>query len=153
MSDNKTPLDKSQVHAGDTVTIVVADDKHPPIHVTGEVYAGFSDHLAVGPHLLSRISIVLTDHQPAPEPLGPGTAVVGGVRVAGFVTQVGNLFFIDGHGHQQSTDNFSDFLPDEPRPLLTRDRVFNAMDASALPDLEAVTAATDVTMALLRGES
>ena len=70
------PLDPSKVKAGDTVTVVVSDDDEdiPSVTATGGVYERFPGDLAVGPFLLSRPNVVLTDHQPAPKPeWKPGT--------------------------------------------------------------------------------
>jgi hypothetical protein len=164
MSDNKTPLDKSKVRAGDTVTIVVADEKHPPIHVTGEVYEGFSGHLAVGPHLLSRISIVLTDHQPSPKPeWKPGTkgeATINGRKVGGFISKAENqIGFYYWNGFTGRTSYTAvvpdDFVPDETRPLPSWEQVRTAVwraadDSTRVSTIDEIA---DATLALLRGES
>jgi hypothetical protein len=148
MSNNNTdtpaPLDPSKVKAGDTVTVSLTDYELGTYEVSGTVRATSGGALMVGPTCIAsngtwRKAATLTDHQPAPKPeWGPGTS---GTATALSTGNVHGFWHLAGP-HISDTDTFaftsdegvtvpgryvSDFVPDEARPLPTRDEVREAL--------------------------
>jgi hypothetical protein len=133
------PLDPSKVKVGDTVTVRVEEFDIPdPYEVTGKAYVG-PIGMAVGGFLLGGDRVTLTDHQPAPEPeREPGTSgtatVEGKAGVQGtWVRSLnGEDYFATHHaetstGNLAHSDQVTDFVPDEPRPLPARDELAKAI--------------------------
>lgn len=172
------PLDPKAVKAGDTVTVhVLGLPDMPDYDVTGEVYEfsrpGAGLPLHVGGHSLSNPSVTLTAHTPAPEPepeWKPGTTgtaeVVreganGGPRVfrktRGMIVHrpapIDDDMFVTTEGEMWSVEGLycKGFVPDEPRPLPTREQVKAALEPGWGRD--SITAMVDAVLALLRGES
>lgn len=115
------PLDPSKVKAGDWVAVEVSDDDEdiPNVTAAGGVYERFPGNLAVGPFLLARPNVTLTDHQPAPEPepeWKPGTV---------WADEDGKRYLagtLDGKGPHMYADDGYGIEPDEDlRPLAVVD--------------------------------
>lgn len=162
-----TPLDPAAVKAGDTVTIVGDAAK-----VEGKVHAVFMEDALVFEIGYSHFKVsgadawTLTAHQPAPKPeWKPGTVgTAGTVRGLGYT---GPVVRTDEHllpwwtpsrvdgAHYHGEDTVTDFVPDEPRPLPTRDEVRKAVWHAAADDalVKTIEEVTDAVLALLRGES
>lgn len=164
------PLDPSKVKAGDTVAVrVEADPKNGgTFEVTGKAYMDYGPFggagvVKVGAHSLDGYNVTLTAHQPAPEPeWKPGT--VGTATVQPFGADVRVLRSNSGRGWYCEAGFFEDaevtgFVPDEPRPLPTRNELVKAMHDDYLKGGEprlTVTARehlADAVLTFLRGES
>lgn len=160
------PLDPSKVKAGDTVTLENGETsvRGPVAHIEKalpmDVVLGFSirnvgwRYIAPGVVAQQEHGVwTLTDHQPAPEPepeWEPGTTGyatvsrlddVFSLRVMrvewdglyGFATESGRIV-----ADAENKWSVSDFVPDEPRPLPTREQVIEALrdgTAKAYPAL------------------
>lgn len=174
-------LDPSKVKAGDTVTVRATDYEMGTYEVSGTVVGALGGVLCVGPARIVqngkwRTHYTLTDHQPAPNPEWKpgttGTATIRGfedVRVFridhsargewGWVAAT--AFPTDRFGVVFEDDEISDFVPDEPRPLPTREQVEHAVQGTVLalyPNPgpkrdEMIAEAVNAVLALLRGES
>jgi hypothetical protein len=161
------PLDPSKVKAGDTVTLTrgkqVVTDIVVRLDSVTPPEGGFSIILEETSYqYLTHTGWTLTAHQPAPKPERTpaqfGHALVDGQPVHGFRTSfVGDaaaaafVFPIADGGYMQvNGDAYSDFVPDEPRPLPTREQV-----GSLLAQFGMGYSVTflDSLFALLRGES
>jgi hypothetical protein len=168
------PLDPSKVKAGDTVTLesgtalvrdVVTDVKAftSPDGVTRYQFqtAEVPDPLEVGVfYVVGPAAWTLTDHQPAPKPEWKpgttGTAVVGPNRHEVSVYGVGQgavIEAIDAGYALWTADDVHSFVPDEPRPLPTRDEVAEVIRGRFGGALSAWYEDADAVLALLRGES
>jgi hypothetical protein len=169
------PLDPSKVKAGDTVAVEVENSNTgvPTYTVSGEVHDDDQGRPWVGPILLNSkypggpVSVTITDHQPAPkpewEPGTSGTAALNGVPNARVMRAgVGGVmtWWVAQDGCKYSDEELTDFVPDEPRPLPTRDEVgpaiHEAMARNGYPfygDAKAILDATDAVVALWGGES
>lgn len=163
-----TVVDPAAVKAGDLVEVVVTPVGHAPeFIVKGQVWTSSAGALFVGnvePLASPRVSILA--HQPAPRPERVaaqfGHALVDGQSVHGFLTSyVGpdyHPMFVfpmpDGGYLQAHGDGFSDFVPDETRPLPTRDELADAIKYvnQRGGDLMPHTVAAKI-LAYLRGES
>jgi hypothetical protein len=170
-----TTIDPTAVKAGDTVTLS-ADETSTRGPVKDIQYAGggewdvwIANH--AHPFRTGRIGLwAVTAHQPAPKPeWKPGTTgtatlnnLVGGnaavgMRVmrfsndgGGFVTETG-LSVLDS----ATTYSVSDFVPDEDRPLPTREERAQVVDLliAFSNDRADEWDTADKILALLRGES
>jgi hypothetical protein len=171
------PLDPSKVKAGDTVTLE-RTKRNDRVDALVEEVPQPGVLLLEGWGAVFQIGTVdpawtLTDHQPAPKPeWEPGTiGTAGTVRGLGYTGPVVRTeehlvpwwtpSKVDG-AHYHREDHVTDFVPDEPRPLPTREQI-----ADALGKLSGLTTWTqgggltnrscgmlvDAVEALLRGES
>lgn len=169
------PLDSSKVKAGDVVTVRVEPNPElPPFDITGPAYLTSGNWMYVGGWPLSENRVTLTAHQPAPEPLPewkPGTTgtatlnnLVSGnaalnMRVMRFANRYGSLGFTTVTGlsilDSATTWSISDFVPDEPRPLPTREQRAQVVDLliAFSNDRADEWDTADKILALLRGES
>jgi hypothetical protein len=170
MGDTPAPLDPSKVKAGDTVTIHVVCAH--PFDVTGEVYDATGSPfpgtagLSVGTVSLESTSVILTAHQPAPKPeWKPGTSGTATVRghedIRGMwvrhvvPTASYDRAFISDDGISSRPDYVTDFVPDETRPLPTREERAKLVDLLIAwsNDHADEWDTADKIIALLRGES
>lgn len=147
------PLDPKSVHVGDTVTVrftetgdVVTTKAYQPDDITaaGEyVYIlGWPLHRANGTFGLAVSHFEILAIEPAPklevkpEPGMTGTATVEGkpdTRGVWLRSLGGRLWFATyeaatSSGNLADAEEVSDFVPDEPRPLPTRDQVSEALE-------------------------
>jgi hypothetical protein len=177
MTRDKT-LDPSAVKAGDTVTVQVITADQQKFHLTGEV-RNVGASLWVGPICIDLPAddierVTLTDHQPAPKPeWKPGTSGTASVRLMGPFSTVETAEVVNGPAilgenetvtvwaagrgfiHSQGGDVVS-FVPDETRPLPTRDEIRQtAFDAYRRTPwgADAFYAVADSILTLLEGES
>jgi hypothetical protein len=164
--EDDTPLDPAAVQAGDTVTLRIERRDDPVLTLSGETH-NTGDGVYLGGWRLTGLPdyVTLTDHQPAPKPeWAPqfGHALVDGQSVHGFLANDGESFVFplpDGGYHEVGVGAFTDFVPDEARPLPTRDQLADAMHDDHLPGghprltyIQRLILA-DAALALLRGES
>jgi hypothetical protein len=171
-TENMSPLDPSKVKAGDTVTLTGDTAK-----VEGKVRAIFVEDALVFEVGYNHFKVTgtdcwtLTDHQPAPVVIAPGTtgtATVRGqkdVRVIRTAPHRGSYSWVseplDGpylHAVSHMNEAVTDFVPDESRPLPSEyDLVMAITDESPMHlGKEARTTAKSAArrvLALLRGES
>jgi hypothetical protein len=148
------PLDPALVQAGDTVKAHVefADPTvTKPYDIAGEVIADPHGSLWLGPVMLvgeDGYTVTLTAHQPAPKPeWKPGTTGTATVRGIGGVKVLRQryAFHEDGCVDQWASDehvdgalvhvdaDVTDFVPDETRPLPSREAMAEAMHDDRLP--------------------
>lgn len=139
-------IDPSAVKAGDTVTlerdtalardIVERIDPYPQ--------GGFSIVLReTTPAYLTVTGWIVTDHQPAPEPEPEwkpgttGTATINNVpdaRVLRAGAEGVMTWWVAQDGCKYPDGEVTDFAPDEPRPLPTRDDLARIMHDDYLPN-------------------
>jgi hypothetical protein len=171
-------LDLTKVKAGDTATVRVeytGEDPALPFEVTAEVTERRGQRW-VGPVTIDReggYTTTLIAHQPAPEPepeWKPGTTGTAEVvreganggprmfrRTRGMVVHrpapIDDDMFVTTEGEMWGLEGeyCKDFVPDEPRPLPTREQVNAALEPGWGRD--SITAMVDAVLALLRGES
>jgi hypothetical protein len=178
------PLDPSKVKAADTVTLLVdPPDRHPAFTVSGETHSLGGPTVYLGGWRVDDLPdyVTLTDHQPAPKPeWKPGTSGTATVRG---VDGVRVVLVDDGEGQHFAPSTWftpaavpsdavqkgwtrwhddaevTNFVPDEARPLPSREQVHEAIreqyeywvdvDHNRAEFLEGATEA----VRLLRGES
>ncbi|HEV6951919.1 MAG TPA: hypothetical protein VKY86_01595 [Promicromonospora sp.] len=160
------PLDPSKVKPGDTVTLsrgkssVTAEVTHVQNFIHLEHLGRFRVKGLSSDRTSGYAEYTLTDHQPAPEPEPSwregvvGTATVGPKRreVRAYAVAKGAVIEAVGGGYAVwNSDDVHGFVPDEPRPLPTREQVKAALEPGWGRD--SITAMVDAVLALLRGES
>ena len=157
-------IDPTAVKVGDTVTL---ERVNGGLRLQAEVNSQFDITIAGKRMFLNdfyRDGWTLTDHQPAPKPEWregiAGTAVVGPNRreVRAYAVGKGAVVEAVGGGYAVwNADDVHTFVPDEARPLPTRDEVADAMHDDHLPGLrlgrKSREMLADAVLAFLRGES
>lgn len=167
-----TPLDPSRVKAGDTVTLRVGAGDLPTLTIAGLTHKTING-VYLGGWRINRLPdyVTLTAHQPAPEPepeWKPGTVGtatirdVKGVRGVWATLWGGEPYFAileadkSGTGSLSSTaEHVTDFVPDEPHPLPTREQIAVAIARADSHESQSnlYLKNADAVLALLRGES
>lgn len=141
------PIDPHAVKPGDTVTVrfietgdEITTKAYRPEDITAGRWVsvlGWPLVKADGTFGLAVKFFELIAHQPAPEPEVEwadgtfGDALVDGVSVRGFIANGGESFVFplpDGGYHEVGHGAYSDFAPDETRPLPTREQRADVVD-------------------------